>query len=459
MARIKPGTVVGRIFAMIASLLSTSWLFRHTVAADLAPLTVFRTVYVQCILILVTLLYYFVLKLCSVAVCRWGRTSRHRSRRRGPDGSPLPPRSPSDSSPTGTMVRPMTVISSVSDARLTIRNVWIFVFGLGLVFFITAYCFIGLNPVCLSFLGMAVSVLAVDELICPKRELSSHYAMGRTLSLLCCVLGLFLVTPPILESVVSGFVSDMDIYSALFGIAFPFLSQMTLSVVRDHRVYTWRSILEACEFGFPFTGFLGVFHLCVAYGQRQQADSDALSAFKRAPPFSLVNTSAQSLPSVYLDFQYWYHFNDSMVYDLIDTNGPFLTFYTLTPLAFVPACVCFTWCVLDGCAVDPLFAVVAVLCLEHSGLVTSPHPSGWDIAGAVFCAIGLCARIVCEYRPVLSGNHPHIYSMQGDSPQLPYYVVWMRGRTSGGPSMQECEAETQELSSDFPQSRAGTTQA
>lgn len=441
MARVSPGVIVGRIGVMIVSLLSTSWLFRRTVGIDLVPLTIFRTVYAQCILILVTLLYYFVLKLCSLAVC-WGRGSGRGRHARPANGSPL-----SSSSEPAAPVMMVRAISSVSDARLTIRNVWIFVFGLGLVFFITGYCFIGLHPVCLSFLGLAVSVLAVDELICPRREHPSHYALMRAGTLLCGALGLFLVAPPILQSALSGFMADADIYSALFGMAFPFLSQMTLSIVRDHRIYTWRAVLEACEFGFPFTGFLGVFHLCVAYGQRQQADSDALSAFKHSHRHANQTLSSAA---AYLDFSYWYHFNDTMVNDLIDTNSPFLAFYTLTPLVFVPACVCFMWCVLDGCAIDPLITIVAVLCLEHSG-ITSPSPSGWDIASLTFCALGLCLRIACEYRPTLSGNHSQIYSMQGDSPQLPFYVVWMRKRTGGGgPSMNECEAETQELSSDFP---------
>lgn len=448
MARARPTVVAARIFAMIASLVSVSWLYKGTVATDLAPLTVFRTVYIQCILILVTLLYYFFLRLCLLGMCRV-RTAVPRRSRRAPDGSPLP------SSTDPTMVHP---VMSMSDARLTIRNVWVYVFGLGLVFFIVAYCLVGLHPVCLTFIGLAVSVLAVDELICPRREYPSHYIFGRAASLVCTALGLFVVAPPILETAVSDFLTDMDIYSALFGMAFPFLSQMTLSIVRDHRNYTWRSVLEACEFGFPFTGFLGVFHLCVAYGQRQQEDSDAFTAFKHSGHGQHANSTTISQSTAYLDFRYWYHFNDSMVNDLIDTNGPFLTFYTVTPLIFVPACVCFVWCVLDGCAVDPLFAVVAVLCLEHSS-ITTLHPCGWDICAMVLCFVGLCVRIACEYRPAIQGTLPPIYSMQGDSPQLPYFVVWMRRRTMGGPTMQECEAETQELSTDFPRSQGHLTLA
>ena len=442
MNRVRATVVTVRIVAMILSLWSISWLYQCTVAADLAPLTVFRTVYVQCILIVVTLLYYIVLRLCHFGLCLT-RGGTPRRTRRASDGSPLPS--------TDGIVRP---IMSVSGARLTIRNVWVFVFGLGSVFFITAYCLIGLHPVCLTFLGLAVSILAADELVCPSRDVPYHYTVSRTGALICAAAGLFMLAPPVVQSAISSFIVDVDIYAALFGVAFPFLAQLTLSVVRDRRAYTWRSVLEACEFGFPFTGFLGVFHLCVAYGQRQQVDSDALSAFAVFPSTNHTTTPV----SGYLDFRYWYHFNDSAVYDLIDTNQKFLTFYTLTPLVFVPVCVCFMWCVLDGCAIDSLLAVTVTLALEHSTLTTG-FPSGWDVAASVLCGIGLCIRFASEYRPLLTGGHPQIYSMQGDSTQLPYFIAWARGNTERGPTMQECEAETQELASDFPSSHARLTLA
>ena len=443
MAQARALVVTGRILSMIMSLVSVAWLYRRTVSLDLEPLTVFRTVYIPCSLILVTLMYYFVIRLCLFGVCHMQRTSS-RHTRRAPDGSPLP-------STDSMMVRP---VMTITDARLTIRNVWVYVFGLGLVFFIVAYCLVGLHPVCLTSLGLAVSVLAVDELICPRREYPSHYVASRAFALLCVALGLFMIAPPVLGAAVPELLTSMDIYSALFGMAFPFLSQLTLSVVRDNRNYTWRSVLEACEFGFPFTAFLGVFHLCVAYGQRQQEDSDAFSAFKHSSQAEigvLGNNHTISRSTAYLDFKYWYHFNDTMVYDMIDTNAPFFTFYAVTPLVFVPACICFVWCILDGCAVDTLYVMVTVLCLEHSG-ITTQNPSGWDICALVMCVVGLCLRIACEYRPTLSSTHSHVYSMQGDTPQLPYFVVWMKRRATPA-TMQECEAETQELASDFPQSQ------
>lgn len=422
MARTSATLVLFRICAMVAAQLGIGWLHERTLGelGSGAPgegLSVFRTVYTQCILILVTLLYYFVWKLCSVTTC-WSRARVAKERVAACQGSGAG--------------------GERAGSRLTIRNVWTFVFGMGLVLFIISYSFVGLNSVCLVSLGLAVGILAVDELVSPRREMPGSYILARSCGLVCVVASLLIVAPRFLQIAVHDFVLEPDVYSILFGIALPFLSQLTLSVVRDSAMYKLRGVLEMCEFGFPFTAFLGVFHLCVAYGQRQQADSEALLAF-----MSLSNHTASS---VYFDFRYWYHFNDTMINNVVSTDGPFMLFYLLTPLVYVPACVCFVWCVLDGCAVDPLFSLVIVLCFEYQAGDT---PTAWEISAIVFCWLGACVRVVCEYRPRLLSTRPHVYSMQDGPPQLPPFIAWSRG-----PTMGECEAETMELASDFPQSRA-----
>lgn len=430
MPRTRATVVVLRIGTMMAAQLGIGWLHRSTLGeagagASGEGLSVFRTVYTQCILILVTLFYYFGWKICSVTPpCGAGSSLARRRTSNSPDSAAA-----------------LDMVGTTG-SRLTIRNVWTFVFGMGLVLFIVSYSFVGLNSVCLVSLGIALGILALDELAFPRREMPASYILARSCSLACVILGLLLVAPRFLQIALNDFVFQPDVYSILFGLALPLLSQLTLSVVRDSAAYKLRGVLEMCEFGFPFTAFLGVFHLCVAYGQRQQEDSEALTAF-----MALSNHTATS---VYFDFRYWYHFNDSMINTVVSTDGPFMLFYLLTPLVYVPACVSFVWCVLDGCAVDPLFSLVAVLCLEYPG--GSPL-TGWEISATVFCWAGVCARVVCEYRPRILMTRPPIYSMQDGPTQLPHYVGWTRG-----PTMGECEAETEELSHDFPMEGAGSSE-
>ena len=439
--------VAARLGGMIGSLLSVFSLYHSTVGAKGGDMvSVFQTVYSQCILILVSLGYYGLCKLCALALFPRDRRTPAKSLVHHPNTcsrrefvmSSAVGGSPQESSQ-----------SSLAEVRLTIRNVWVLVYGLGFVFFITGYCFLGLQPVCLTFIGLAIGVLSVDELLCPRRELPHWYTTTRFLTLLCTLLSLVLVSAPILDSVVASYITTLDIYSIVFGIIFPFCSQFILIIIRDSRRYTLGTVIEVCEFGFPFTAFLGVFHLCVAYGERYQADSDAFNRYSQATALSSGNiSSAVSTTSTsYTDFRYWYHFNNTMVDTFIETDGAFLTFYALAPLGMIPAVVCYMSCALDGCAIDPLLSLTFVLCMEHFMVTHSPTGTPLAIAATVFCSVGLLTRIFCEYKPPLLGNEL-LYSMQGESSQLPHHVVWSRP----GPTMRDCEAETEELAGDFPDS-------
>ena len=452
--------VAARLFGMASSLLGVFNLYHHTLGVSSGRssqpelVSVFQTVYSQCILILVSLGYYCVGKLCMLAFFPGNRQrlggGRGMIHKPGTSRGDFTISSVAEGGPRGDVVPQ----SGLAEVRLTIRNVWVLVYGLGFVFFITGYCFLGLQPVCLTFIGLAIGVLSVDELLCPRREMPHWYTTARFLTLLCTLLALILVSAPILDSAVSSYVTTMDVYSMVFGLIFPFCSQFILIIIRDSRRYTLGTVIEVCEFGFPFTAFLGIFHLCVAYGERYQADSDAFHTYSQALSSGAINHTGTNTISAssYMDFRYWYHFNDSNVNRFIETDGPFLTFYSLAPFGMLPAVVCYMACALDGCAIDPLLALTFVLCVEHF-LVNSSGGGGTPlaIAGTVFCSLGLVIRILCEYRPALLGNNP-LYSMQSDSSQLPHHVVWSRNPT---PTMRDCEAETQELSSDFPEELVG----
>lgn len=459
-----------RLACMIACLLTVFALYRGTIWIPVSPpllslshggsntttmISVFQTVYSQCILIIVSLVYYCIAKLCFIPT----RTKR----RRRPVLSPPQEFVITDLSsryfPTTAhrhLVHSPTRHerrqwdhggSTLTDARLTIRNVWVLVYGLGFVFFITSYCFLALQPVCLTFIGLAIAVLSLDELLTPQRELTNGYTAVRFLAFCAAVLSLVLVSVPLLDSVVAWYVESVDIYSIIFGLVFPFCSQFILLVIRDHRRYTLGTVVEVCEFGFPFTAFLALFHLCVAYGQRYQSDSDALSAYRLSGSpghgdqgvLNLTDTMAS-----YLNFENLYRFNDTMVRNAVSTDGPSLLFYALTPLIMIPAVVCYMACALDGCAIDPLLSLVFVLDIQHLW-IASP-PSAFIIASVTVCSIGIVVRVMSEYNPSFTQNP--LFTLQTDSTQLPHSVAWSRSDTERAPTMKECEMETRELASD-----------
>lgn len=449
---VRQGWAVARLCGVTAALLSVSTLYRYTIGRTNAegklPLSVFRTVYSYCILILVSLAYYCVCKAC-VLLCVAHKVKGQRVRSPGTQGKDFvitdistrysrSQTSPGGRDDMGSVSEPGSGHSSLSEVRLNIRNVWVLVYGLGFVIFITGYCFMGLHPVCLSFIGFAIGVLCVDELLCPRSELRMWYLTARSIVLFLVMFSLVSVSMIFLESTVTNYVKTLDIYSMVFGMIFPFASQFILILIRDIRRYSLGTVIEVCEFGFPFTAFLGVFHLCVAYGQLYQSDKDGLSGYE-ALQSTVTGASAGNFSSApLLDYSHWYHFNQSMVGVIIWTDAPFLTFYAVAPLCVLPCVVCYMASVLDGRAIDPLLSITLFLCIDNVG-----GGSSMAVVGTVLCSLGALIRIICEYHPPLLQGE--MFSLQTESTQLPHNVVWRRQTT-----MRDCEAETQELSVDFP---------
>ena len=409
--------VLLRIGGMIASLLAVFGLYRGTIATP--DLSVFQTVYLQCILLLVSLGYYSVIKLCTLVCLTQSRVSVD------------------DATTTRIQLAKDFVLSggrqtvSITVPRLTIWNVWVLVYGLGFVFFITGYCFLGLHPICMAFLGLAIGVLGVDELVCPRAMLWPAYVGLRALVLGTVLIALVLVSADLFDAAIAAYVSTLDLYSIFFALLLPFCSQFILIVVRDSRRQPLGGVLEVCEFGFPFTAFLGIFHLCVAYGQRFQSDVDAQTAFERLAYADPGNTTEAGV----FDFRYWYHYNNTQA--LIETHGPSLVFYSLTPFMVVPALVCYLSCVLEGCAIDPLIALTFTLSVQHLITRASGPTSALGIASMVFSSLSLVLRVLCEYRPSMSSAE--LYRMQGG--QLGQETAWSRRR--------EAEALTSDLQTEM----------
>lgn len=368
-----------RVACLAKLLIGVAFLYRVLLGKDGLP-TVFDTVYAQCIVILVSLCYYCVLRFC-MAACS---PPRHTPRRisfvqRDAEGNYI-----------DLQISTATEIVR-GTPKLTIQNVWVLVYGVGFILFVTGYCILGLSRLCLACFGLGMGMLAVDELVCPRYTMSKLYASARAASLLACLVSLILVSSELLSMEVMIFASTLDLYTFGFGFCLPTISHFIMVAVRDSRHYSLGSVIEVCEFGLPFTAFLGVFHLSVAYGQRFQ-----IGAASEAGGHAAISTPVR-------------------------TDWPFVTFFALAPLLVCPCLVAYVSCVLEGCSIDSLLATTLALCVHY---VVEKPASSTGIYGTVCCAVAIAIRVLSEYHPVLL---PLNYARDNDS-QLTEHAIWERRR-------------------------------
>ena len=420
-----------RIVGMAGSPLAITELFKATIEQKSGAPTVFDSVYTHCVLILVTLCYYCIAKFLFLS-CFPKKYPVAKGRDARDKGDPyVGVRSFTN---TGRFQNSEAGEQSTSVVqgmpRLTIRNVWILVYGLGLVFFVTGYCMLGLHEVCLASIALAMSVLAIEEVVCPRVHLTAIYVSMRVACLLTGLVALVLVSCDVLNEPVMQYAKTLDLYSIFFGLCLPFAAQFLMATVRDFRHYALGSILEVCEFGFPFAAFLGIFHLGVAYGQRFELASNA-----KPPPFEYGTLFNESL-----DYYYWYHKNLS-AQGMLRTDGPVILFFGLTPLLIVPSVICYVSCVLQGSSVDPLLALSLALCVQQvlpNELKTS-GPSTLGIYGSVCCGFACILRVFCEFRMNLPLDP---LNLQSESTHLTERVVFERHARNAA-EMQALTKETE----------------
>lgn len=398
--------IIIRLAVLMTSLLGVFSIYRGTLATPGSKVTVFKTVYSHCILVLVCLGYYCLAKLIYVS-CR-------RSKPKSSLGA-------------------LTTVDMVTNVpRLTIYNVWILVYGLGLVFFITGYCFLGLHSVCLACAGFGVGVLSLDELVCPRtghQTMHPIYIRMRYASLITALVSLVLVSSDLFGTEIVKYITTIDLYSLFFGMGLPFASQFIMIAVRDNRRHNLSTVIEVCEFGFPFATFLGIFHLGVAYGQRFQLDTDSMDEYN-----SVLNRTI-----AYYD---WYHHNFT-AQSIIHSDGPFILFYTLAPLLLIPGMVCYVTCILEGMAIDTLVSLTLALCIEHLIVLPTGPASVLGIYGTICCAVSISIRILSEYRP---NQERSMYFMQ--TSHLPQKLSWASIISSASASS-HLAREAEDLTSDL----------
>lgn len=361
--------------------------------------TVFQAVYSHCLIVLISLGYYCVIKFFILS-CR----SRE---------VPFRKQYPFSGDDSGHRLQRVSPIADMVAKlpRLTIQNIWILVYGLGLVFFITGYCFLCIHPVCLACAGLGLGVLCVDELVCPRNRLTVTYSGMRFSALLIVLLALVLVSAELFEKEIIQYITTLDLYSIFFGMALPFAGQFIMIVVRDNKHHSLGTVIEVCEFGFPFATFLGIFHLSVAYGQRFQLHTDSESEH-----LYVFNTT--------FDYSSWYPGNITSGGIVVNSSGQYLVYYLISPLLLVPGMISYVACILEGTAIDALLSLTLTLCIQHIAFSSKGSNSILGIVAVAFCSVAIFLRIFCEYDPPTKPRP----SFQMESSQLPFNVVWGRDR-------------------------------
>ena len=389
---------------MTSALVCIFELYKSTLSPVSQPpplLTVFDAVYMNCVLVLVSIGYYCVAKFIFLSVCQLKPTLRRNknNRRSWPNTSTRLSLPPTDENTTS--YDDEEPVFARDTPVLTLHNVWILVYGLGIVFFVMGYCMLGLHPVCMACLGVAMGVLCLDELICPRFNVEGSYVLMRYSTLLVAMVSLLLVSTDAVGSVVITYVTTLDLYSIFFGLFFPFVSQLIMVVVRDAKGFSLGNAVQVCEFGFPFAAFLGVFHLSVAYGQRFQMSG---SINEQLSEHHIRNLTMSSFGTIHLE-------------------TPVVLFYGLTPLLIIPCLFMYITCTLEGCAIDPLLSLGLALCIQHLILAPAGTTSVLGIYGTICSVIGCLLRLFSEYKFM---NHRPRASMHVPSNQLPHNIGWDR---------------------------------
>lgn len=283
--------------------------------------------------------------------------------------------------------------------KLTIENVWILVYGLGAIVFVMSYTWLGVEPVSLTCMGVAMGVLCMDELVNPKREMAPVHVAIRIGAMLSGLIALCLVFIESFNYMVQRFMGSGDWPAAVGGVGLPFLSQFLMLCVRDFRKYTVGGVIEICEFGLPFAVILSSCLLWTAETERRQEGG------LEASYTLLFNETVE-----------WYR-NLTLAEKGQDPVASWGAYLCVAPLLLAPSLVIYVACVLDGCAVDPLLSVSLAASVQYT---IRAGPSVFNIYALLCSSAGVLLRMGSELGATQQGES---LQAQEDSPQIPSRVL------------------------------------
>jgi hypothetical protein len=226
--------------------------------------------------------------------------------------------------------------------RLTMRNIWGLVYGLGIVLFVFCYVLAGEQLVTLYSFSLGLVILCGQELISSRRP-SDPVEVG-----IYIVITLFCFVSVLLVVVDSNTNSSMgDIYPSglipfIGGIVIPLVSPVFVCVIKYNTVYGLGSVMEICEFALPF--------MCILAGT------------------SLI---AEGVP-------------------VINADKTSLLCAILSPLLVVPAIITLVSSVLENRALDVLIPITLIVAIQY--LLTDMENS-MALCSIILSAVAMVCRI------------------------------------------------------------------
>jgi len=166
--------------------------------------------------------------------------------------------------------------------RMSLTSVTVYVYGLGVLAFVTVYTFLCLSVPCVfNYLVSATCLCACDLVDRPDHPMPQRIALAFaavcSLASVICVTLADIYSQQLVESVTSGDWGGDDFYGILLPLASPLLHHFT----RDHRrVYSPRVVFELIHFAMPFAVILALVTLAMV----PHSDAPAPSAPGGTPP-------------------------------------------------------------------------------------------------------------------------------------------------------------------------------
>jgi len=139
--------------------------------------------------------------------------------------------------------------------RLTMQHVWVLVYGLGGVLFVTSFCLLSLHPVSCACLSAGLHFVAAVEMSKIPEPLTCGRVCTKVVVLTLSVVACVLSTAAHWNTHPDEALTPSYLF---YYVLLPFLAPLVLTLVKAQTDYSVGLVTETCEFGLPFALILAV---------------------------------------------------------------------------------------------------------------------------------------------------------------------------------------------------------
>jgi hypothetical protein len=139
--------------------------------------------------------------------------------------------------------------------RLTMQHVWVLVYGLGGVLFVTSFCLLSLHPVSCACLSAGLHFVAAVEMSKIPEPLTCGRVCTKVVVLTLSVVACVLSTAAHWNTHPDEALTPSYLF---YYVLLPFLAPLVLTLVKAQTDYSVGLVTKTCEFGLPFALILAV---------------------------------------------------------------------------------------------------------------------------------------------------------------------------------------------------------